>query len=290
MNIKLLPPALLLIAWIGGCIYLNNRYCCGTQSTGNDLLSSTISAVVLLDGVERVASSNETFYFSPSSSRLPEPLSSELKNLILSTATYLKNNPSRRMLITGVYTTDEKNIHPELGLERAAVIQSLLLDEGIPAIQIRTTQDISDELKLRNGRLEDTMRFSFEAMPEREALFDEMKNRLSSQKITLHFELAEKELSLNPAQRKFFQDLLYYVNETEGQKVRVVGYTDNQGEPRQNYGLGRERAVFVEDYLAGLGFDKSKIITDSLGEADPISTNDTEEGRAKNRRVEVMLN
>ena len=73
--------------------------------------------------------------------------------------------------------------------------------------------------------------------------------------------------------------------------VTVIGYTDSTGDANYNQGLSERRAKAVADYIYTLRVpsDKNKIRTLGRGEADPIASNDTPEGRAENRRVEVVV-
>jgi outer membrane protein OmpA-like peptidoglycan-associated protein len=71
--------------------------------------------------------------------------------------------------------------------------------------------------------------------------------------------------------------------------VIVIGYTDNVGEPDRNSTLSLQRAEAVRDHLISLGADPQKFEVSGAGEATPIADNSTEEGRAKNRRVEVAV-
>ena len=70
---------------------------------------------------------------------------------------------------------------------------------------------------------------------------------------------------------------------------RVVGYTDNQGDPAANKTLSDARAATVKKELVALGIAADRIETAGMGEADPIADNATEEGRAKNRRTELVI-
>jgi len=70
-------------------------------------------------------------------------------------------------------------------------------------------------------------------------------------------------------------------------RVRVEGYTDSVGDDRYNLGLSDRRANSVRNYLISKGIDGSRLEAEGYGEADPIASNGTEEGRAKNRRVEL---
>jgi outer membrane protein OmpA-like peptidoglycan-associated protein len=70
---------------------------------------------------------------------------------------------------------------------------------------------------------------------------------------------------------------------------QVEGYTDNSGSPQQNDQLAQQRAKAVADHLVQSGIDPSRIQVVSHGEHDPIANNDTAEGRASNRRVEIVV-
>jgi len=72
--------------------------------------------------------------------------------------------------------------------------------------------------------------------------------------------------------------------------VTITGHTDSQGNADQNTKLGQERADFIRSYLAQKGFNNGIFTTSSQGPNTPIATNDTPEGRALNRRVEIRLN
>ena len=79
------------------------------------------------------------------------------------------------------------------------------------------------------------------------------------------------------------------LNEYAQTSVTVVGYTDSVGSAEANRELSRRRADAVADYLSQHGVSRSRITVDSRGEEEPIATNDTEAGRAQNRRVEMLV-
>ncbi|MFP5398949.1 MAG: OmpA family protein [Gammaproteobacteria bacterium] len=72
-------------------------------------------------------------------------------------------------------------------------------------------------------------------------------------------------------------------------RVRVVGHTDNTGSDAINDPLSLRRAESVRDYLSDRGVAASRIEVSGRGAREPVATNDTPEGRAKNRRVEIFL-
>jgi outer membrane protein OmpA-like peptidoglycan-associated protein len=71
-------------------------------------------------------------------------------------------------------------------------------------------------------------------------------------------------------------------------KAEIDGHTDSVGSDAYNMKLSERRANAARDYLVSQGIDASRITTQGFGESKPIASNDTEEGRAQNRRVEVL--
>jgi outer membrane protein OmpA-like peptidoglycan-associated protein len=71
--------------------------------------------------------------------------------------------------------------------------------------------------------------------------------------------------------------------------VDILGHTDGIGSEAYNMRLSYNRANVVADYLQAQGVNRERMVVNGLGEGFPIATNDTEEGRALNRRVEIAL-
>jgi outer membrane protein OmpA-like peptidoglycan-associated protein len=72
-------------------------------------------------------------------------------------------------------------------------------------------------------------------------------------------------------------------------KVRVEGHTDNVGGKSFNQRLSQQRAQAVREYLISQGVEPRRLLAQGYGMDKPIDTNDSEEGRAKNRRVEFNI-
>lgn len=72
-------------------------------------------------------------------------------------------------------------------------------------------------------------------------------------------------------------------------KVSVEGYTDSKGNPTSNQTLSQSRADAVKARLMSKGISAGRITTKGFGAANPVATNDTPEGRAENRRIEVVI-
>lgn len=72
-------------------------------------------------------------------------------------------------------------------------------------------------------------------------------------------------------------------------KIELSGHTDSKGKDKYNQKLSENRAKAVYDYLIGKGIDKSRLKYKGYGATQPIADNSTDEGRAKNRRVEFKI-
>ena len=71
--------------------------------------------------------------------------------------------------------------------------------------------------------------------------------------------------------------------------IIAVGNTDSVGSDAYNMALGQRRAQSVKAYLVSRGVDGSRIYTESKGKSNPVASNATEEGRAKNRRTDIEV-
>jgi outer membrane protein OmpA-like peptidoglycan-associated protein len=71
-------------------------------------------------------------------------------------------------------------------------------------------------------------------------------------------------------------------------RVWVVGHTDSQGSAESNLALSNARAAAVVRALTGMGLGAARLAPYGAGPFAPVATNDTEQGRARNRRVELV--
>ena len=75
----------------------------------------------------------------------------------------------------------------------------------------------------------------------------------------------------------------------ELKRLRIEGHTDNSGDAPHNLSLSKKRAAAVVKYLVGHGVAADRLVAEGHGDTKPIADNDTEEGRAKNRRVAFVI-
>ncbi|MEZ5477795.1 MAG: OmpA family protein [Thiolinea sp.] len=107
-----------------------------------------------------------------------------------------------------------------------------------------------------------------------------------SARLYFPFRSAEPELADSAAE--YFDLVIKQLKDNPDIKIRLVGHTDSVGRAAANERLGRERAEEVRDMLVKRGAPRKQIEVDSKGETEPVADNKTEEGRKKNRRVELQ--
>jgi len=95
--------------------------------------------------------------------------------------------------------------------------------------------------------------------------------------------------SLTPAAQENVRELARILNEYPDTNIMIEGHTDNRGAADYNQGLSERRARSVANYLKMQGLSADRVTTTGRGFSDPVATNETDEGRAKNRRVEVAI-
>lgn len=104
---------------------------------------------------------------------------------------------------------------------------------------------------------------------------------------TLHFPTGSSSPELSADVKAYFTKVVKFLKDNPNAKVTIVGHTDNKGNSAKNKALGLKRAEILQKTLVTLGAPKGNITASSEGDAQPIADNNTEEGRKKNRRVEI---
>lgn len=102
-------------------------------------------------------------------------------------------------------------------------------------------------------------------------------------------EFASGSANLTPAAQAQLDDAAEIINDAPGVDIEVAGYTDNVGDDNLNKLLSEARARAVVKYLVDQGVDPERIFAIGYGEGRPIASNETPEGRAKNRRIEFSI-
>jgi outer membrane protein OmpA-like peptidoglycan-associated protein len=95
--------------------------------------------------------------------------------------------------------------------------------------------------------------------------------------------------SLKPGADRSLQQVAAYLTSNAKAKVMVEGHTDSVGEDAFNQRLSEQRAQSVASRLSFMGVEGSRVAATGLGEAYPVTGNDTSAGRQQNRRVEIIF-
>lgn len=181
--------------------------------------------------------------------------------------------------IVGNYTTEEENTSAfeNLGLARASAVKLLFsnfLDENRISIS-------SDEVKM-DGKVGD--RFTSHSFNFIGGNVEKIGNQ-----IIIRFPFNSTAKDYDPAVDEFLKKLSNNL-QTEDIKVTITGHTDDIGDEIANYELGIDRAEAIQNVLLENGAPSKKIEVQSKGKSQPVASNESENGRHKNRRVVIQIN
>jgi outer membrane protein OmpA-like peptidoglycan-associated protein len=101
------------------------------------------------------------------------------------------------------------------------------------------------------------------------------------------FEVGEADLLDSAAEN--IRDVIELLESEPDKAIRIEGHTDSTGPTALNLRLSRQRAEAVRNALIDLGIEAGRMNAVGMGEEFPIATNETEQGRARNRRVDVIV-
>jgi OOP family OmpA-OmpF porin len=130
------------------------------------------------------------------------------------------------------------------------------------------------------------------AEPEPAAEPPPPKAEFQAEKIELSETIQFDEDSANLVERSktLLDDVARVLTEhPEVTRIQIEGHTDSKASPRHNKKLSQERVASVKAYLVDKGISAKRLTTKGFGETKPVADNKSEEGRAKNRRVEFRI-
>ncbi len=112
-------------------------------------------------------------------------------------------------------------------------------------------------------------------------------DKVSSKSFQIQFETGSA--TIKPESYSVLDEILKSSVVAEGLKVGVYGHTDNTGNPAANQTLSEQRAASVRNYLAKKGIVSNRLESKGMGSNQPVADNNTEAGKAQNRRVQIVL-
>lgn len=110
------------------------------------------------------------------------------------------------------------------------------------------------------------------------------------QTLVMHFDFNKSLVMPSPESDQQSALILEWMDKHPDAVVNVTGHCDSKGTDSYNLKLGMERAESTIRYLESKGLPSEKMKPFSKGESEPVAENSTDEGRAKNRRTEIILN
>ena len=100
---------------------------------------------------------------------------------------------------------------------------------------------------------------------------------------------ASNQSSINPAFNATLDDVAAVLNRYDQSVVDIIGHADSDGAEDYNLNLSRQRASSVAQYLVNRNVLADRLYVDGRGESQPVASNATAEGKAQNRRVEILI-
>jgi outer membrane protein OmpA-like peptidoglycan-associated protein len=94
---------------------------------------------------------------------------------------------------------------------------------------------------------------------------------------------------IKPGSYGILDEVVTLLRSRPSTRIGIYGHTDNKGSLALNTRLSKERARACKAYIAGKGIAESRLESDGFGPQKPIADNATEDGRARNRRVEFQI-
>ncbi len=187
--------------------------------------------------------------------------------------------------ITGLYYPDEEynGKFENLGLARADQIRRKMFDRGY-------RKSIHIDSRMLEGTIEDK-ESAFKAADFDKVDFESMAARVEERdgKIIFYFPFNSDDPKINPNIRLYLSEMVEDMKDGND-AIYLSGHTDNVGEDDVNMGVSQQRADAIKTLLVSYGIDEGRITTEAFGETQPQADNDTDRGRALNRRVELILN
>ncbi|KZS42205.1 hypothetical protein AWE51_01815 [Aquimarina aggregata] len=296
----------ILFAWLGIWWYYSCNWCIkdtGKSTTVNKQKNAEAEAIAKKAYEDSIAAANKAIgLFAKGSDgqdifTYPENLQinntngnvfipSNLGGFIDQVAFYLGEHQDQELVITGLENSIENKNESGLGISRATYIKNVLVKAGINQDRIVVKTKSEDYTYNNDGIYNGGILLNFGTLDEsRLAVVEKsVANR------TLYSGFGQKTFKPDATLVNYALELKNYLNKYPNKNIQIIGHTDNVGSNEANLWYGQERANNVKKYLIAQGVEENKIKASSKGESDPIAPNDSDENKAKNRRIEIIVN
>ncbi len=264
------------------------KHHCGQKEVVEE--NSRPFSLALTDGDSIILEGYEQFAFDKGSAA-PD-LTPNNQEFLDTVADYIKNHPEKNLTITGLFRASEKGIQSgifeNLGLARANILRNLLIERSIDVSRISLDHTIISDENLLSPATFELFSSSPTEFGEESAL---VKAQFRFDNMTFsdaNFEFNSAIFKPGTAFLTWADSIQTYFTIEKDKSLSIIGHTDNIGTELYNQDLGLRRAQSAKVFLENKGIIVPiKIAT--RGEREPIATNDTNEGRQKNRRVNFII-
>ena len=282
---------------IGTILYL--RFCCNcctaTQTFDHKTAVSRSKGnpnpfILFGPGINYHCSDN--FNFLENSPSLITPISDSIGIGLENLKTVLIKNPKQKITIIGYALANEKNTtsFDNLAVARANDIKTFLISKGLPESQLDINGEIADSWKTSGDTLFGPLKFQFNELEAASTNdWNAFKEKINADPLVLYFNTNQSSDNLSKEEHQKVLTIAKYVNYVRDSKVLVTGHSDNTGDREANIALARKRADFTKNYLVKNGIKTSNIEVVSKGPDEPVSENESADGRAKNRRTVITI-
>lgn len=196
---------------------------------------------------------------------------------------YIAERKAQLAVAAGELQQAEEDKVAALDAERAAQEQYTKATEK----ELRTSRRAIEEEKAKRKAAEERAKAALASLEEMGKVKEEKRGTVITLDGSVLF--ASGQYELLPIARNKLTDIARALKDQGFKKITVEGHTDSRGSESTNLRLSENRAMAVRTLLVGEGLDPSKVTSVGLGESRPVANNSTSEGRANNRRVEIIV-
>ncbi len=213
---------------------------------------------------------------------IPDSLA-EFKDHIID---YLGQYQNQELIISGYESLSEKENQSGFGLSRANTIKDILINSGVNPNRIVSKAYTNDFKYNSDGKYQGGILLNFKTLDT--SRIEEIEKSVANR--TLYSSFGQKTFKPDPMLVNYVLELKNYLSKYPNKKIQIIGHTDDIGEEEANLWYGQERAIHVKNYFISQGIKNNEIVVLSRGESSPLVPNNSEENRAKNRRIEITVN
>ncbi len=236
-------------------------------------------------GDENILEGYNQFFFKQG---IPQPTTDSSNLAFLDEiVSYMIDHEEKKLKITGRFLESESDIQvnfdDNLGIARAKAIEKMLIDLGIPGDRISLDYAMVQGDELTEPIVFEILETSDTELADVQFTFNNMTFLESN------FESDSDEFNPGDAFLSYADSMKTFFELNPDKTLRIIGHTDQTGGDVYNKDLGYRRANSAKGYIANQVGIQTEVKIESKGEKEPMATNKTKEGRAKNRRINLII-